>query len=66
MHIAHSNITSIVKPTKFKRLTKQAERVGVWVARQYQKDYDSAIKKHEASILEIQKSIPGWMPTKSK
>lgn len=53
-----------VKTEKPKRVSKQEQRVALWMARQYEKDYQDAVKENWEDIQKIQKSIPGWMPDK--
>jgi hypothetical protein len=39
-------------------------RVGRWMARQYEKDYQEALKEFADDIRLIQQHEPGWMPAK--
>jgi hypothetical protein len=52
------------KPARMTPKQEQVQRVRRWMDVQYQRAYDQAIKDNWEEILEIQKSIPGWMPDK--
>ena len=64
MKVVHSQLRTADQPKAVKRISRREASARRWMELQQQRDYREAIKENMADILEIQKSEPGWMPTK--
>jgi hypothetical protein len=53
-----------VKAIKTRGKSARDIRVERWQARQYEKDYQDALKFYAERIAKIQEQYPGWLPPK--